>query len=367
MRAGLRIGLVGPLPPPAGGMANQTQQLAALLSAEGCKVELIRTNADYRPTWIGRIPILRALSRLAPYKFSLWRTAGRVDLFHVMANSGWSWHLFAVPAILIARFRGVPVVVNYRGGEAEVFLRRESKWVLPILRRADALAVPSGFLRDVFGRFGVQARIVPNIVDLSRFGAKGTYTGNGAPHLVVTRNLEALYDCATALRAFAIVRRRFPRARLTIAGRGPEREMLLGLAGQLGVGEATSFPGSLDRDAMASLYASADLMLNPSRVDNMPNSVLEALASGVAVVSTNVGGVPYMVNDGRTALLVPPGDPQAMADAALRILSEPSLASALVAAGREMAQRYTWPEVRTQLAALYEEVLRVSAATRSPV
>ena len=70
---------------------------------------------------------------------------------------------------------------------------------------------------------------------------------------------------------------------------------------------------------MAALYRGADLMLNPSTVDNMPNSVLEALASGVAVVSTDVGGVPYLVEDGKTALLVPPRSPEAMADAMLRL------------------------------------------------
>lgn len=359
MRAGLRIGLIGPLPPPAGGMANQTRQLATLLSAEGCKVELVRTNAEYRPAWIAHIIFLRALFRLLPYKWALWRMAGRVDLLHVMANSGWSWHLFAAPAILIGRLRGVPVVVNYRGGEAEVFLQRQAAWVLPVLKRAAALAVPSGFLRDVFAKFGVQAKIVPNIVDLSRFGEGAGRSQNNAPHLIVTRNLEALYDCATALRAFARIRQEFPDARMTVAGRGPERDMLGVLSQTLGIADAVSFPGSLEPAAMSSLYASASLMLNPSRVDNMPNSVLEALASGVPVVSTNVGGVPYMVEDGVTALLVPAGVPEAMAAAALRILREPMLAERLSAAGKAAAQLYTWPRVRIQLAELYERVLSI--------
>ena len=367
MRAGLRIGLVGPLPPPAGGMANQTKQLANLLIAEGCVVEIVRTNADYRPAWVARVPVMRAFARLVPYKWALWRTAGRVDLFHIMANSGWSWHLFAAPAILIGRLRGVPVVLNYRGGEAETFLRRQAAWVRPLLKHVDVLAVPSGFLRDVFAKFGLRAQVVPNIVDLSRFGASAPRRNPGAPHIIVTRNLEALYDCATAMRAFALLRTEYPQAVMTIAGRGPEREALLTLAAQLGVEAAVDFPGSLDHAAIASLYASADLMLNPSRVDNMPNAVLEALASGVAVVSTNVGGVSYMVEDGRTALLVPPADPQAMAEAALRVLQQPELAARLTAAGRESVEAYTWPQVRVQLAALYDQVLRTSRAAASVV
>ncbi|MBU1979293.1 MAG: redoxin domain-containing protein, partial [Gammaproteobacteria bacterium] len=108
----IRIALVGPLPPPYGGMANQTRQLAELLRGEGVAVELTRVNAPYRPTWVEPLRGVRALFRLLPYLARLWAAAGRNDLFHIMANSGWSWHLHAAPAIWIAKLRGKVVVVN---------------------------------------------------------------------------------------------------------------------------------------------------------------------------------------------------------------------------------------------------------------
>jgi hypothetical protein len=83
----LKIGLIGPLPPPSGGMANQTRQLARLLAEAGMAVEVVQVNAPYRPGWIERVRGLRAMFRLLPYLVHLWRCAGRVDLFHVMANS----------------------------------------------------------------------------------------------------------------------------------------------------------------------------------------------------------------------------------------------------------------------------------------
>ena len=95
----LRVLLVGPLPPPAGGMANQTRQLAELLRAEGAQVEVVQVNAPYRPAWAERLKGVRALFRLLPYLLHLWRGCGRADVVHVMANSGWSWHLFAAPAV----------------------------------------------------------------------------------------------------------------------------------------------------------------------------------------------------------------------------------------------------------------------------
>jgi glycosyltransferase involved in cell wall biosynthesis len=356
---GLRVGLVGPLPPPAGGMANQTRQLAELLRAAQAEVALVQTNAPY-PAWVAGWPGVRALWRLLPYLLALWRAAGRSDVFHVMANSGWSWHLFAAPAIWVAHSRGVPVVVNYRGGEAAEFLAKAQKWVACSMRRVATLVVPSRFLQEVFDRHGMPSQVVPNIIDLSRFSPAITteqtpHQQDAGPHLVVARNLEAIYDNATALRALAQLRATHPHARLTVAGTGPLADELRALAHELGVAPAVTFAGRLDRDAMADLYRQADVCLNPSLADNMPNSVLEALASGVPVVSTRVGGVPFIVQDGVTALLVPPQDPAAMAQAVQRLLAEPQFKSSLVAAGLQEVQRYTWLRVAPLLANVYRQ------------
>lgn len=353
-----RILLVGPLPPPAGGMANQTRQLAELLKGEGAEVRIVQVNAPYRPAWAGRIRGLRALFRLLPYLARLWRGAGQADLMHVMANSGWSWHLFAAPAVWIASLRGVPVVINYRGGEADTFLARSAAIVRRTVGRAALLALPSGFLLEVFSRHGMAGRVVPNIVDLARFRPRDA-VGNSdrGPHLIVARNLEPIYGNEIALRAFARVLVRYPDAHLSIAGTGPQADELSALARDLGVADRTRFTGRLDRDQMAALYRDADLMLNPSRVDNMPNSVLEALASGLPVVSTDVGGIPYIVKHRHTAMLVPADDPAAMAAAVDEVLSEPLLREGLIGAGLSEVRRYRWDSVRAEVAAAYDEAL----------
>ena len=355
--AGIRVGLVGPLPPPAGGMANQTRQLAELLEKAQAQVTLVQTNAPYRPQWAGRVPGIRAVFRLLPYALALWRAAGRSDVLHIMANSGWSWHLFAAPAIWIARLRGVPSVVNYRGGEAAEFLQGAQAVVRTSMAASAGLLVPSAFLQEVFARFGMQAAIVPNIIDLARFRPRGAKLAHSA-HIVVARNLEPLYDNTTAIRAFQIVQAQWPEARLTIAGSGPQEAELRQLVTDLGLQARVHFTGRLDRDDMAALYREADAMLNPSLADNMPNSVLESMASGVPVVSTDVGGVPYIVQDGMTALLVPPGDPQAMAAACLRLLDDAGLWTRLQQAGLAEVQRYTWGRVAPLLAAQYRQIIQ---------
>ncbi len=358
--SGLRIALVGPLPPPSGGMANQTLQLATLLRSEGATVEVIQVNRPYQPPQIGKIKGIRALFRLLPYLQQLWQTADKVDLYHVMANSGWSWHLFAAPAIWIARMKGKPVLVNYRGGEAASFFAKAFFWVRPSLARTSAIVVPSGFLEAVFAKRGFATCIVPNIIDLSRFSAgdiQGTSWKADAPHILVARNLESIYDNATALRAFAIIKQTLPAARLTIAGSGPQRQMLESLASELALADAVTFTGRVDNAGMGVLYQRSDVMLNPSLADNMPISVLEALASGVPVVTTDVGGVPYLVEHEKTALLVPPQNPVAMAAATLSLLNDCAKAGRVRSAGLESVQQYTWPNVRDRLLLAYSHAL----------
>ena len=156
---GLELALVGPMPPPAGGHGEpDAATRGELLGREGAAVTLVQVNSPYRPACISR----RSRASRAhcfvsrPMLFRLWRVAGRVDIMHIMANSGWSWHLCAAPAVWIAAGRRSRSVVNYRGGEAETFLAPiRCEWLLKTLRGATALAVPSGFLKEVFGRRGV--------------------------------------------------------------------------------------------------------------------------------------------------------------------------------------------------------------------
>ena len=361
-----RLLLVGPLPPPSGGMANQTRQLARLLQAEGMPVELVQTNAPYRPAWIGNLRGVRAAFRLLPFLLRTYRAASRADVAHVMANSGWAWHLFAAPAIRIAQLRGVPVVVNYRGGLAAEFLAKQGARVRRGMSRAAALVVPTRFLQQVFARHDMPAQTIPNVVDVTIFrpAEPRLSTVTTAPHLVVTRNLEHLYGNDIALRALARVRQHIPGARLSIAGSGPERAALERLADELGLNDAVRFTGRLETADIVKLYQSADLVLNPSRADNTPNSVLEALACGVPVVSTNVGGVPFLVQHASTAWLVPPDDVEAMAEAALRVLGDAVLQRELVDNGLTLARGCAWPVVKDQWLGLYVHLASERQAAR---
>ncbi len=359
MNTSLRIGLIGPWPPPSGGMANQTLQLHRLLTEEGLTVELVQTNQPYKPAWVAGIPIVRALFRLLIYLLRLWEVAGDSDVLHVMANSGWSWHLFAAPAVWIGRLRGVPTVINYRGGKAEKFLTKSLTTVKPTLNASAKVVVPSQFLKTVFQKFNIETIIVANIIDIVRFKCtEHTKENRSNPHILVARNLEKIYDNAMAINAFKLVLADYPNATMTIAGTGPEKQNLVELVEKLGIANKVTFTGRVDTKDMPALYQSASIMLNPSQVDNMPNSILEALASSVPVVSTNVGGIPYMVEHEKNVLLVDSKDSQAMAKAVSRLLEDEVLRTNLVSAGLQLVENFSWPVVRDQWLNTYRELAK---------
>lgn len=351
----LRLLLVGPLPPPSGGMANQTQQLKRLLEGEGIDVVLVQTNAPYRPAWVASLQGVRALFRLVPYFLELRRNVRGVDVVHVMANSGLSWDLFAAPAIYVAKRSGRPVIVNYRGGLAGEFLVKAAPRVRRTLHGTQ-LVVPSEFLRRIFDGYGLAAAVIPNVVDTRTFHPRASASKHAFDdpfHVVIARNLEDIYGIDIGLRALARLRMRIPSIRASVAGTGPQRGQLQALASELNLHDCITFTGRLDVAAMAALYRSADLVLNPVRADNTPNSVLEALASGVPVVSTNVGGIPFLVEHENTAILVEPESPSALCDAMARVLGDEELRARLAENGLELARKCAWPVVKARWLRVY--------------
>ncbi len=256
----LRVCVIGPVPPPAGGMANQTAELCRLLQSEAAEVTLVATNAPYRPAVIGKIPGIRALFRLIPYLFQLRSALAQADVAHLMANSGWSWHLFAAPAIWIAYGLNTPLVLNYRGGHAETFFQHTWRWVKPSMQRVKACIVPSIFLAEVFNKYQIATRVIPNTLDselffpapASRAGSKDSTHDTDAseqllsgPMIAITRNLEQIYGIDLALDAMPTILAQYPQARLVIAGSGPEHRALQEQAQTLGITAQVEFCGRL--------------------------------------------------------------------------------------------------------------------------
>jgi glycosyltransferase involved in cell wall biosynthesis len=306
-----------------------------------------------------RIKYVRTLVTQLLYWPLLLRELRKADVVHVFSAAYSSFLLAPLPAVLIARLLGKPVVMNYRSGEAPDHLRR-SAIARATLRQVDGNAVPSRFLQDVFAGFGIAARIIPNIVDVERFRFRRRE--RLAPRVVSTRNFETLYNIPCTLRAFRLLQERYPDAQLTLVGGGSQTDAVRALAAELGLSHVT-FAGRVPPEDIWRYYADADIYLQTPDIDNMPTSVLEAYASGCAVVSTKAGGVPAIVTDGLNGLLVPCDDHQAAADAMLRLLEDEALARRLVDAAFDGCSRYQWSAVRDQWLALYRDLAHPHLAT----
>lgn len=351
----LNVALVAPSMRILGGQAVQAERL--LKAWEGdpeVRAWLIPINPE-PPGALRRardVKYLRTLVTQLTYWPLLFRALRHADVVHVFSASYFSFLLAPLPAVLVAKLYGKPVVLNYRSGEAPDHLRR-SAIARNVLRWVDRNAVPSRFLHDVFARFGIGSEIIPNIVDVDRFAFRSR--SPLAPRILSTRNFEALYNVACTLRAFQIVQRRYPEATLTLVGGGSQEPSLRALTSELGVRNVT-FVGRVAPGDIWRYYAKADIYVQTPDIDNMPSSILEAFASGCAVVATSAGGVPAILTDETHGLLVGCNDHEATAAAIIRLLSDQALVDRITATARENCEKYRWTNVRARWVALYRQL-----------
>jgi glycosyltransferase involved in cell wall biosynthesis len=361
-RIRIKVALIAPSLRILGGQAVQADRLlSAWRNDPDVDAWLVPVNPDLPAPLSGlqRIKYVRTVTTELIYLPLLVREIARADVVHVFSASYSSFLLAPLPAILVARALGKPVVLNYRSGEAADHLRR-SAVARKTLRTVDRNIVPSRYLVEVFRAFDIDAAVVPNIVDLERFRFRERDPLR--PRLLSTRNFDALYNVAATIRAFKIVQHRWPDASLTLVGGGAEEASLRALVAQLGLRHVT-FAGRAAPETMAHYYAENDIYVQSPNIDNMPTSVLEAFASGAPVVSTEAGGVPAILTHGVHGLLAPLADFEALGQHILRLLAAPDYARTLARAALATCEGCTWPKVRDQWLRAYRSVLPAGAGS----
>jgi glycosyltransferase involved in cell wall biosynthesis len=281
----------------------------------------------------------------------LWRLP-KYDVVHVFSASYFTFVYVSISALLLSKLFGVKTILNYRSGEAEDFFSRWGKWFLPFVRRFDAVVAPSDYLVDVFAKFDVKARSINNFIAREKYIFRQRTPLR--PIFLSNRILEPLYNIDCILRAFQIIQSQYPEAELSVAHEGIEKVRLENLSKELNL-RNVRFVGLVPQEKIAELYDSVDIYLNSPNLDCMPGSLIECFASGLPIVSTNAGGIPYIVNDGQTGLLVDCDDHQSLAARAIYLLKNADYAGKIIAAARAESEKYSWENVREKWLALYEK------------
>ena len=307
------------------------EELAVRLAASGWPVTW---TSDRRPR----------LARLFDMQRTIW-TRGPFGVAQIDVYSGAAF-LWAELAAWSLRRRGTPFLLTLHGGRLPAFSRRWPRRVRRLLSRARLVTTPSPYLSRAMASYRADLEVLANPLDLSAYDF--ALRDRPRPRFVWLRAFHHVYNPQLAPRVLARLISTHPEARLTMAG--PDKgdgslALTRRTAEDQGVADRITFTGWVPKDGVPELLADADVFLNTTNADNAPVSVTEAMACGLCVVSTDAGGLPDLIGDGETGLLVGRDDPEAMADAVERVLSDTSLAARLSSGARRAAEARDWSNV----------------------
>jgi glycosyltransferase involved in cell wall biosynthesis len=330
----------------------------AVATSQAVIVSELFKSAGYSVVIASDVPnrYLRLLDIIA----TIVRTRRAVDVQCLEVYGGPSFVVEDI-ASWLGRAMGHRVVMTLHGGAMPEFMARFPRWSRRVLSRADVVLSPSPYLQRAATAHGFAAQLVPNVVDLGQYDFRHRRVLK--PRLFWMRSFHHVWNPLMAVRVLRRVREIVPDATLVMAG--PDKGQLdetKRLAADLGLTDAVAFPGFLDRAGKRQQGDAADIFITTNHIDNMPVAILEACAMGLPVVSTNVGGVPDLLQDGVTGLLTPDDDDAAMADAVLRLLQDHELSSTLSSNGRALAERSSWDAIKPLWDAVFHRVLATAGS-----
>lgn len=331
----MKVLLICNYKPGVGGISGQVEILQRKLRSEGHTADIFSTKTSF----------LRRL--MLPLK--LQHRAKQYDVLHIHCCSGWGF-LPAVVGIATGRRLSKRTVTTYHGGGGEAFFDKHSILVRHFLSRTNANIVLSGFLANIFDKHHLPYTIIPNIIDLddSQFHLRETLK----PNFICIRAHEPLYNIPCILRAFKQVQTQLPDATLTLVGSGSEHDNLIKEVAEMGL-HHVNFTGRVDNNKIYTYLDQTDIMLSTPTVDNMPVSLLEGMNAGLLVISSRVGGVPYMIKNGMTGLLFESNNHEELIEKMLWAIKNQTIAKAIIQQAYCAVKAYRWECIKEKIYKIY--------------
>lgn len=284
------------------------------------------------------------LLRLADMVLTCIRYRKKVDCVLIDTYSTWNFY-YALFTSLTCRLLKTPYICILHGGNLENRLKNSKYLSAQVFKHALKLVAPSNFLKTIFKEYGYNEVVfIPNALPIHNYTFKKREEIH--PRLLWVRSFSKIYNPLMAIEVVSILKKKYEEVSLCMIG--PDKDGAMDetkkYAREKNV--EVSFTGKLSKKDWTERAADYDIFINTTNVDNTPVSVMEAMALGLPVVSTSVGGIPFLVSDGDDGLLVPVKDAQAMASAILKLVENHQMASDIALNARKKVASFNWDEVK---------------------
>lgn len=342
-------------------MKSRLLYIGNKLSAHGYTVTSIETlgglleKEDYELTYASSKK--KKIPRLLDMLYTTFRCRDKVDFVLIDTYSTRNfWYVFLVSQL--CRLLHLKYLPNLHGGDLPNRIRRTPKLCNMIFKHAYLNIAPSYYILEAFNNNGYGfINYIPNTIEIKNYPFK--VRDNLAPKLLWVRSFTAIYNPEMAIRVLQELKKEYPQAELCMVG--PDKDGTLdkikSLAHSLDL--EVRFTGKLSKQEWIELSQQYDIFINTTHFDNSPVSVVEAMALGLPVISTRVGGISYLLHDKKTALLVDDNDIQGMVRSVKELMANPELKNHLVSNARGLAEGFDWSKVRH----MWDEVLKIIILT----
>lgn len=286
-------------------------------------------------------PVYRLINMLG----SILSNWAQIKLVIIDVYSTSSFWYFLTSAVLLKLF-GLPYITILRGGNLPLRLDRNPRLCKCLFHSAAMNVSPSVYLQEEFLTRGFQVQLIPNFIDLSNYSY--LHRTRIEPRLLWVRAFHRIYNPSLAIKVLAQVKKKYPMAILCMVGPDKDGSMeeckKLILENKLQ--DEVIFTGKLQKLEWIQRSAQFDIFINTTNFDNMPVSVIEAMALGFPIISTNVGGIPYLIKDGENGLLVEPNDVEGFVRSIEDLIASPAAVSQLSEQARRFAEKFGWEQVK---------------------
>ena len=331
-----KILLIANYKPSVGGISGQIEILLKHFNDNKNQIDLFNTKDN----------IFKRI--LMP--FVLFIKGRKYNIFHIHGCSFFGFFPIVI-GVIIGRLLKKKIIITYHGGGLDEFINKYKRKVIYNLNKADIITVPSKYLQNILNDNSIKSKYLPNIIrdDNVYFKKRDILK----PNLIVTRTLDEVYNIPLAIMTFKDLKKVVPDAKLKIVGDGKLKNEIFELVKKENIDDI-EFVGRVPNSKIGEILNTSDIFINPSNKDNMPLSLFEALACGLAVISTNVGGIPDYITDGINGFLIELNNKEQLINKILYILNNQDEVQKIIYNGYQTFEQLTLNNLKSEYLKLYK-------------